>query len=209
MKKDTLYYSFKYKLDDVIHIVNVHRTTTNYWRLKVGSYNFQYNSYDIEMSSSRKMDINDVIKILDDGGAWRIKDLLAKKEGSVVLKEDEAMLHGEIVSVDLFKSRFNEELKYIELRYNALAKIAHVEGISLKFRKMKARWGSFNKTKSEITLNKWLVSLPYELIDYVICHELAHYYELNHSKAFYNQLAKLYPDYSKARKAIKKYSDIV
>ena len=150
-----------------------------------------------------------VIKILDDGGAWRIKDLLAKKEGSVVLKEDEAMLHGEIVSVDLFKSRFNEELKYIELRYYALAKIANVSGISLKFRKMKARWGSFNKTKSEITLNKWLVSLPYELIDYVICHELAHYYELNHSKAFYNQLAKLYPDYSKARKAIKKYSDIV
>ena len=203
IKKDTLY-----KLDGINHIVNVHKSTGSYWRLKVGSFNRQYASYDIKISSSRKMNIDDVTKILDLHSDW-LRKSFAKKEQMVVLKDYEAMLHGKIVTIEEFNSKFNDEINYIASRYNALAKEACVSGISLKFRKMKSRWGSFNKTKKVITLNKWLVALPYELIDYVICHELAHYYVLNHSKAFYDQLAKLYPDYSKARKAIKKYSDIV
>ena len=208
MKKDTLYYSYTYKLDGTNHIVNVHKTKSNYWRLKVGNYNHQYDTYDINISSSRRMDINDVTKILDSHSDW-LRKSLAKKEQMVILKDGEAMLHGKIVTLAEFNAKFNEEIKYIASRYTDLAKMSRVDGISLKFRKMKSRWGSFNKTKKVITLNKWLVALPYELIDYVICHELAHYYVLNHSKAFYNQLVKLYPDYSKARKAIKKYSDIV
>lgn len=208
MKKKTLDYSFNYNILGKSHIINVYRTKTRYWRLSVGSYNRQWDSYDINFSSPRKLTQNEVTKIIDSHARW-IESQLTKKEKMLVLKDGEAMLHGEIVSTTEFSERFEKEIKNIITRYYYFADLAGVEGVSLKFRKMKSRWGSYNKAKKVITLNKWLVILPNELIDYVICHELTHHYVFNHSKEFYNQLAKLYPDYLVARKAIKKYSDIV
>lgn len=61
-----------------------------------------------------------------------------------------------------------------------------------RFRRMKARWGSCN-SRGEITLNTQLACLPEPLIDYVICHELAHLREMNHGPAFYAVQQQLNP----------------
>ena len=57
----------------------------------------------------------------------------------------------------------------------------------------------------DITLNSLLVQLPWELIDYVILHELTHTLEMNHSKAFWSQLQKICPNSPKLKKQIKNY----
>ena len=74
---------------------------------------------------------------------------------------------------------------------------------SLKIRKMKTRWGVNNVTKRIITLNSELLKKEPHLLDYVIIHELCHFYEANHSSRFWAHVSEYYPDYKKARKELR------
>ena len=60
------------------------------------------------------------------------------------------------------------------------------------------RWGSCN-TRREIRLTWRLVKAPPDLIDYVVCHELAHLRQMNHSAAFWAEVAQQCPDYKALR----------
>ena len=46
---------------------------------------------------------------------------------------------------------------------------------------MTTRWGVCNRTDKVVTLNSELVKRTKEELDYVIIHELCHFYEGNHS----------------------------
>lgn len=70
-------------------------------------------------------------------------------------------------------------------------------GVSVK--QLKRRWGSCDSHQA-ITLNFFLMELPWEYIDYVILHELAHTIEMNHGPAFWRILIDMEPyarDYSR------------
>jgi len=69
----------------------------------------------------------------------------------------------------------------------------------------RTRWGSCN-SKKEIRLNWRLYQAPPHLINYVVCHELAHLKEMNHSARFWSVVASLYPDYKEAEKSLKAWS---
>jgi len=73
------------------------------------------------------------------------------------------------------------------------------------FRRAKTRWGSCSSTNN-ISLNIGLIMLPYNLIDYVIVHELAHIKHKNHSKEFWKLVEQFYPNYKLAKEELKKYS---
>jgi len=60
--------------------------------------------------------------------------------------------------------------------------------------KAKRRWGSCSG-KNRVSLSCFLVKLPYEVIDYVIVHELCHIKHKNHSKEFWEEVAKHCPEY--------------
>lgn len=69
----------------------------------------------------------------------------------------------------------------------------------------RTRWGSCN-SKREIRLNWRLLQAPPHLINYVVCHELAHLKEMNHSAKFWAVVASIYPDYKAAEKELKIWS---
>ncbi len=69
----------------------------------------------------------------------------------------------------------------------------------------RTRWGSCN-SKQEIRLNWRLLQAPPHLINYVVCHELAHLKEMNHSARFWAVVASIYPDYKAAEKELKAWS---
>jgi predicted metal-dependent hydrolase len=62
----------------------------------------------------------------------------------------------------------------------------------------RTQWGVCTEDGT-IRLSWRLVHLDPALADYVVAHEVAHLIELNHSKRFWNLLAKLYPDWRRAR----------
>lgn len=68
-----------------------------------------------------------------------------------------------------------------------------------------SRWGSCN-SRGQVRLNWRLIQAPPQVINYVVCHELAHLKEMNHSARFYAVLAQLFPDHATAEKLLKQLS---
>jgi predicted metal-dependent hydrolase len=65
-----------------------------------------------------------------------------------------------------------------------------------------SRWGSCN-SRGEVRLSWRLLQAPPHIINYVICHELAHLKQMNHSAKFYAVLENLFPNHKLAEKELK------
>jgi len=65
------------------------------------------------------------------------------------------------------------------------------------------RWGSCN-VRREVRLAWRLMKAPPEVIDYVVCHELAHLRHMNHSAAFWQEVGRMCPDYKRLRDELEK-----
>jgi hypothetical protein len=89
-------------------------------------------------------------------------------------------------------------LAYLSERAAALALAARLAPPKLILSSAMARWGSCN-SRREVRLAWRLVKAPAELVDYVICHELAHLRQMNHSPAFWAEVARQCPDYRRLR----------
>ena len=91
-------------------------------------------------------------------------------------------------------------LERLDYWYNRFSKIPYPK---LKYRNMKTRWGVCNRKNISITLNTNLIKYDIECLDYVIIHELSHFIEFNHSKAFWNIVSKYCNNYKEIRKKLK------
>lgn len=78
----------------------------------------------------------------------------------------------------------------------------------IKFKYLKSKFGSYHRFNDEVTLNTFLATLDSNYLKYVLYHEYAHVVHFNHSKAFYDFLEKLMPDYKVYHKSLKKIAII-
>lgn len=69
-------------------------------------------------------------------------------------------------------------------------------------RLQKSRWGSCS-AEGNLNFNCLLVLMPPEILDSVVVHELCHRKYMNHSKAFYDEVFKMFPDYARCDKWLK------
>ncbi len=86
--------------------------------------------------------------------------------------------------------------RYLE----CIKKVSHfgIMSAPLVIRDLKNRWGSCTKS-GKIILNKNLIKVPTECIDYVIIHELCHLKEHNHGSRFWGLLGKVMPNFENRR----------
>jgi predicted metal-dependent hydrolase len=66
-----------------------------------------------------------------------------------------------------------------------------------------SRWGSCSEL-GNVNFDYRILFLPERLQDYLLVHELCHLKEMNHSKAFWNLVAKTIPNHKVLRKELKK-----
>ena len=92
---------------------------------------------------------------------------------------------------------FKEEVDKCKMCFRKLPEF------TLKKRTMRSRWGVCNRRALTITLNTELITKNIDLIDYVVIHEMCHFFEGNHGKAFWNLVSQAYPRYKEARKKLK------
>ena len=88
--------------------------------------------------------------------------------------------------------------EYLGERVRALSQAARLNAPTLTISSAMARWGSCN-THREVRLSWRLIKAPADLVDYVICHELAHLRHMNHSSAFWAEVERQCPDYRQRR----------
>jgi predicted metal-dependent hydrolase len=72
----------------------------------------------------------------------------------------------------------------------------------ISIKNQSTRWGSCSK-KGNLNFNYKIAILSEELADYLVVHEICHLGEFNHSKKFWNLVAKAVPNYLVLRKQLK------
>lgn len=93
------------------------------------------------------------------------------------------------------KQVFPERINYYE-------RLIGVQAGQIRIKDQKTRWGSCS-SKGNINLNWRLILAPEEVMDYVIIHELCHLKEMNHSKAFWELVEQICPDYREQKRWLK------
>lgn len=91
--------------------------------------------------------------------------------------------------------------EYLPYRLEFLAKKHHYSYEKCRLSHANTRWGSCSSNRT-ISLNIGLMQIPEPLRDYVILHELAHLNHMDHSAAFWAEVAEHDPRYKEHRKKL-------
>ena len=119
-----------------------------------------------------------------------------------VKKKSVESKNAENVTLDKIKALADQALEIISTRVEDFAKIIGVTYGNITIRNQKTRWGSCS-SKGNLNFNCLLMFAPPEVLDYVVVHELCHRKQMNHSKAFWSEVEKVFPDYKKSIKWLK------
>jgi len=103
------------------------------------------------------------------------------------------------------KSQARDALAHASDRYAAQLGVGYS---ALVLRDTRSRWGSCS-SQGQLMYSWRLIMAPPYILDYVAAHEVAHLIEMNHSRAFWNVVARLYPDYEKAREWLRSHGPML
>ena len=103
--------------------------------------------------------------------------------------------------IDIFYH--NKSVEEMPARIEAWSEKTGLHFNRLKFRKKKRQWASCS-SRNDIIFNTYAVKLAPDLIDYLIVHELCHTVEKNHSKEFYEEVARHLPGWKALNGRLKK-----
>jgi len=93
-------------------------------------------------------------------------------------------------------------LKDLPERVRRYAPLVGVTYGGIAIRNQRTRWGSCSG-KGNLNFNCLLMLCPPEIRDYVVVHELCHRKQMNHSPAFWAEVERVLPDYSKRKAWLK------
>jgi predicted metal-dependent hydrolase len=119
------------------------------------------------------------------------RQLLAKQRNIItVLKKDISIL--KVKTAHIIKEKLTFFAEQYGYTYNKVS-----------IRDQKTRWGSCSRS-GNLSFNYKIALLTPECIDYIVIHEVCHLKELNHSKKFWNLVAKACPNYLELRKELRR-----
>ena len=134
----------------------------------------------------------DIQKFIEDNMAWIEKHLAEARRREAELPPVQVLSEQELASlVKRARALIGERVEYY----------AQKMGVSygrISIRKQRTRWGSCSR-EGNLNFNCALALAPLEVLDSVVVHELAHTREMNHSRRFYSEVYRVFPDYDKCR----------
>ena len=128
---------------------------------------------------------------LHEHSGW-IEKTIAKNRRKNVIRFDGR----EIPSLKIFAA----EVAASRCKY--FATIYGVEFQKISIRAQKSRWGSCSKRR-HLSFNFKIAVLPKQLRDYIIVHEICHLKEMNHSRKFWDLVARTVPNHASIRKELR------
>lgn len=98
-----------------------------------------------------------------------------------------------------------QALLFVEKQCAHYAQVYGVSYSKITIRSQKSRWGSCSKS-GNLSFNYKIAVLPQHIADYIVVHEICHLEQLNHSKQFWNLVAREVPNHLSIRKALRQIS---
>ncbi len=128
------------------------------------------------------------------------RNTITREGNELILKIDTDSTNRELIKnwyIKNGKEVFKQRVDY----YSRLMGVSF-GNISVK--DQRSRWGSCS-SKGNLNFCWKLLLLPERLLDYVVVHELAHRFELGHTKQFWAKVAEILPDYKILEHELNKY----
>ena len=100
------------------------------------------------------------------------------------------------LTMDEIRALADRALEVIPERVAYYAPLVGVTYGRITIRNQRSRWGSCS-AKGNLNFNCLLMLAPPEVLDSVVVHELCHRKEMNHSKSFYDEVLRVFPEYRK------------
>ncbi|HMM00697.1 MAG TPA: M48 family metallopeptidase [Bacilli bacterium] len=134
------------------------------------------------------------------------ENLIARTEKKLSLNQVANYLFGKKIERDLSEEEKKDRLlAYLAVKVPFFEKKMNIAPFyKIRVRSMRKLAGSNSRASHTLTFASFLVHYDYAIIDSIIIHELAHYYEFNHGPHFYQIIYKYMPDYHRLSKQMKK-----
>ena len=129
------------------------------------------------------------------------KDWITKQLKKLEKQSELADFMGPLTEEDIRQIKKKARL-LIPQRVDYYAKLAGISYNRIFIRLQKSRWGSCS-VDGNLNFNCLLVLMPPEILDSVVVHELCHRRHMNHSKEFYDDVLRIFPDYKRCNKWLK------
>lgn len=129
-----------------------------------------------------------------------------RKHMEKIQKESENPLSK--LSDDELRLLYKKAKEEITGRVSHYAPLVGVTYGKITVRCQKTRWGSCS-SNGNLSFNCLLMLAPREVLDSIVVHELCHRKEMNHSKRFYSEVFRVFPDYKKCNLWLKENGKVL
>lgn len=140
---------------------------------------------------------------IDNTGLFEYSTPLAPNDNTMLVPGDS----------QFFSRRVNDWLK--KFAGNIIEKMVHeksqqlgVKPSRISLRDASSHWGSCSSDGS-MSFSWRLVMAPYDVLEYIVCHEVAHLEEMNHSKHFWKKVEEICPHWQQSREWLNQHGGLL
>lgn len=143
-----------------------------------------------------------------------IKECIQEKKSWILSKlKTVQKAQQEVEQVGAFSEEELKELQdaakeFIPQRVALYAPLIGVKPNRITIRTQKTRWGSCSG-KGNLNFNCLLMMAPVRVLDSVVVHELCHMKQMNHSKKFYEEVYRVFPEYKECHKWLDEHGRVL
>ena len=138
---------------------------------------------------------------------WINKKIEVAKARKLILKQNPKIALSPVQTHDQITELTYLAKDIIPIRVEFYAEKIGVTYQKISFKNQKTIWGSCS-SRGNLNFNINLVSLPIDILDYVVVHELCHLIEQNHSFRFWALVEKYCSDYKDCRKWLREHGNL-
>ncbi len=138
-----------------------------------------------------------LLKILEVESGFGVelkqKDLILRCCKNASYSEREQLIN------QFYKIQLKEIIEIFFKKYQSLLN-SDVAGFTIRM--MKTKWGGYSKKTRKIIINTDLAKKPKHLIEYIVLHEMIHYFDPKHGKVFKTLMSKYMQNWELRKKEL-------